>query len=95
MDAIKQLIDLNDVPERSLKRRFKAATGDTLIGHLQNLRIEEAKKQLEQGDSSIEEVSEEVGYMDISFFRRLFKRLTGLSPGQYRRMFKSMKLSEI
>jgi YesN/AraC family two-component response regulator len=43
----------------------------------------------------IEEVSEEVGYMDISFFRRLFKRLTGLSPGQYRRMFRSMKLSEV
>jgi transcriptional regulator GlxA family with amidase domain len=95
MDAIKQLVNLNDVPERSLKRRFKAATGDTLIGPLQNLRIEAAKKQLEQEDLPIEEVSEEVGYMDISFFRRLFKRLTGLSPGQYRRMFRSMKLSEV
>ena len=89
MDAIKHLVNLNEVPERSLKRRFKAATGSTLIGHLQNLRIEESKRLLEQEDLPIEEVSEEVGYMDVSFFRRLFKRLTGLSPGQYRRMFKS------
>jgi transcriptional regulator GlxA family with amidase domain len=94
MDAIKQLVSMNEVPERSLKRRFKAATGDTLIGHLQNLRIEQAKKLLEQEDSPIEEVSEEIGYMDVSFFRRLFKRLTGLSPGQYRRMFQPIKLKE-
>ena len=94
MDAIKQLINMSEVPERSLKRRFKAATGNTLIGHLQNLRIEESKRLLEQGDLPIEEVSEEVGYMDVSFFRRLFKRLTGLSPGQYRRMFLPMALSE-
>jgi transcriptional regulator GlxA family with amidase domain len=94
MDAIKQLVSMNEVPERSLKRRFKAATGDTLIGHLQNLRIEQAKKLLEQEDSPIDEVSEEIGYMDVSFFRRLFKRLTGLSPGQYRRMFQPMKLKE-
>ena len=93
MDAIKQLINMSEVPERSLKRRFKAATGNTLIGHLQNLRIEESKRLLEQEDLPIEEVSEEVGYMDGSFFRRLFKRLTGLSPGQYRRMFRPMELS--
>ena len=93
MDAIKQLINMNEVPERSLKRRFKAATGNTLIGHLQNLRIEASKRLLEQEDLPIEEVSEEVGYLDVSFFRRLFKRLTGLSPGQYRRMFRPMELS--
>jgi len=94
MDAIKQLINMIEVPERSLKRRFKAATGNTLIGHLQNLRIEESKRLLEQEDLPIEEVSEEAGYMDVSFFRRLFKRLTGLSPSQYRRMFQPINLSE-
>ncbi|MGD2172634.1 MAG: helix-turn-helix domain-containing protein [Gammaproteobacteria bacterium] len=88
IDAIKQIVALSDVPERSLKRRFKAATGSTLIEYLQNLRVERAKQLFEAGDLPIEEVSAEVGYQDVSFFRRLFKRLTGLSPGQYRRMFR-------
>jgi YesN/AraC family two-component response regulator len=43
----------------------------------------------------IEEVSAEVGYMDVSFFRRLFKRLTGLSPGQYRNMFKVVDIVDV
>jgi transcriptional regulator GlxA family with amidase domain len=93
IDAIKQMVAMIDVPERSLKRRFKSATGSTLIGHLQNLRIEQSKKLLEDGDTPIEEVSAEVGYMDVSFFRRLFKRLTGLSPGQYRRMFQPVEMT--
>ena len=91
IDAIKQIVAMIDVPERTLKRRFKSATGTTLIEHLQNLRIEQAKKLLEKGDTPIEEVSAEVGYLDVSFFRRLFKRLTGLSPGQYRRMFQPIE----
>ncbi len=93
IDAIKQLLGEIDVPERSLKRRFKAATGSTLIEYLQNLRIEEAKRLLEQEELPIDEVSEAVGYLDISFFRRLFKRLTGLTPGQYRRMFQPLQLA--
>ncbi len=91
IDAIRQLLEEVEVPERSLKRRFKAATGSTLIDYLQNLRIEEAKRLLEQGDMPIDAVSEAVGYLDISFFRRLFKRLTGLPPGQYRRMFQPLQ----
>lgn len=75
------------IPERSLKRRFKAATGLTLIDYLQNLRIEEAKRLLETSARSADEISFEVGYEDASFFRRLFRRRTGLSPVQYRRVF--------
>jgi transcriptional regulator GlxA family with amidase domain len=76
------------IPERSLKRRFKAATGLTLIDYLQNLRIEEAKRLLEASVRSADDISFEVGYEDASFFRRLFKRRTGLTPVQYRRVFK-------
>ena len=94
IDAIRQLVEEIDVPERSLKRRFKAATGATLIEYLQNLRIEEAKRLLEQGELPIDEVSAAVGYLDISFFRRLFKRLTGLTPSQYRRMFQPLRLAQ-
>lgn len=87
IDAIKQVTQRTDVPERTIKRRFKAATGSTLIEYLQNLRIEQAKHLLENSTTAIEEISAEIGYLDVSFFRRLFKRLAGLSPGRYRRMF--------
>jgi transcriptional regulator GlxA family with amidase domain len=66
------------------------ATGTTLIGHIQNLRIEEAKHLLETASASFEQISAEVGYENLAFFRRLFKRSTGLTPGQYRRMFRPL-----
>jgi transcriptional regulator GlxA family with amidase domain len=87
IDAIGRVVALAKLPERTLKRRFKAATGSPLIEYLQNLRIEEAKRLLEMGALPVEEISAEVGYADVSFFRRLFKRLTGLRPNEYRRMF--------
>jgi len=89
-NAIKRVVKLSKIPERTLKRRFKAATGVTLINYLQNLRIEAAKRQLESGQLPVDEISVEVSYQDASFFRRLFKRRTGLTPSQYRRMFQPM-----
>jgi transcriptional regulator GlxA family with amidase domain len=71
-----------------LKRRFKVATGSSLIERTQDLRVEEAKRLLEAGTMPVDEISVAVGYEDASFFRRLFKRRTGLTPSQYRRMFK-------
>jgi transcriptional regulator GlxA family with amidase domain len=86
--AIAGVVAASGIPERSLKRRFKMASGSTLIGFIQNLRIEEAKRLLETGRLSFEAISAEVGYENPAFFRRLFKRSTGLTPGQYRRMFR-------
>lgn len=88
-DAVNQVVDRSGIPERSLKRRFKSATGVSLIEYIQNLRIEEGKRLLETGLLPVEEISAEVGYSDASFFRRLFKRLVGLTPRTYRRMFGS------
>lgn len=76
------------LPERSLKRRFKTATGTTLIAQVQNLRIEEAKRLLETSSDPADEIAALVGYDNAAFFRRLFKRCTGLTPGAYRRMFR-------
>lgn len=76
------------IPERSLKRRFTAATGSTVIGYMQNLRIEEAKRLLETGDMSFDDIAAAVGYENPAFFRKLFKRCAGLTPGHYRRMFR-------
>ena len=86
--AIQRVIELSGIPERTLKRRFKKAAGSSLIEHLQNLRVEEAKRLLEAAAMPVDEISFEVGYEDPSFFRRLFKRRTGLTSSQYRRMFK-------
>jgi len=86
--AVAAVVAVSGTPERSLKRRFTAATGSTLIGYVQNLRVEEAKRLLEMESLSSEEISASVGYENPAFFRRLFKRSTGLTPGQYRQMFK-------
>ena len=86
-NAISQVVRQADIPERTLKRRFRAATGTTLIEYLQNLRVEEAKRLLEASQTAVDEISVQAGYEDPSFFRRLFKRRTGLTPSQYRRMF--------
>lgn len=87
-NAVTQVVEQAKIPERTLKRRFKAATGATLIEYIQNLRIEEAKTLLETEQMPVDDISVAVSYEDVSFFRRLFKRLTGLTPSQYRRMFK-------
>lgn len=84
---VTRVVSVTRMPARSLKRRFKTATGTTLIAYVQNLRIEEAKRLLEEGDMPLEEIAVSVGYENAAFFRRLFRRSTGLLPGQYRRMF--------
>ena len=86
--AVAAVVEECGIAERSLKRRFTAATGSTVIGYIQNLRIEEAKRLLESGDSSSDDIAPAVGYENPAFFRRLFKRSTGLTMGQYRRMFR-------
>lgn len=87
-DAIAMAVARSGIPERTLKRRFKSATGITLIDYLQSVRVEHAKQLLESSATAVEEISAGAGYEDASFFRRLFKRSTGLTPAQYRRMFK-------
>ncbi len=89
-DAVTQVVAVSGIPERTLKRRFKAATGTTLIGYVQNLRVEEAKRQLETEAMSFEAIAADLGYENLAFFRRLFKRATGLTPGQYRKMFRPL-----
>lgn len=72
---------------RSLERRFRQATGVTPLVYLQQLRIENAKRLLEEGIRNVNEIAWEVGYEDISFFRKVFVRLTGLRPREYQQRF--------
>jgi transcriptional regulator GlxA family with amidase domain len=87
-NPVEQMVQHSGLPARTFKRRFRAATGETPIAYVQRLRVERAKRRLEQGGASIEEISWAVGYEDPASFRRLFKRLTGLTAGEYRRRFR-------
>jgi len=69
---------------RNFDRRFIKATGNTPVEYLQRVKVEVAKKTLEKGRKSIFEVMYEVGYSDDKAFREVFKKITGVSPLDYR-----------
>lgn len=84
---VEEMVRLSGLPERTFKRRFAKATGLSPLHYVQHLRIDKAKRQLERTRAPADEISVSVGYEDPAFFRRLFKRLTGVSPGAYRRIY--------
>ncbi|MDF1613237.1 GlxA family transcriptional regulator [Stygiobacter electus] len=75
------------ISRRNFDRRFKRATGNTPAEYLQRVKIEAAKKSFETTAKSVKEVMFEVGYTDSNAFRCAFKRITGLSPIQYRNKY--------
>ena len=75
------------LPATTFARRFREATGLTPIAYVQTLRIEEAKQLLEATEASVASIGQDVGYEDTAYFRRLFKRKTGLTPAEHRKMF--------
>ena len=87
-NPIEQAARISGIPERSFKRRFKSATGHAPIDYVQRLRVEEAKRWLERTQAPVDEIGWKVGYEDPAFFRRLFKRITGVTAGAYRRKFR-------
>jgi transcriptional regulator GlxA family with amidase domain len=85
---VDQLVARSGLAERTFKRRFTEATGLSPLAYVQRIRIDEAKRRLERTEDSVEAVGRHVGYEDAAFFRRLFKRTTGLGPGVYRRRYR-------
>jgi transcriptional regulator GlxA family with amidase domain len=92
---VAEMVRRSGLTPRTFKRRFRAATGETTISYVQRIRIERAKRALETGNAPIEEISWAVGYEDAASFRRLFKRLTGVTPGEYRRRFQLPDLPHV
>jgi transcriptional regulator GlxA family with amidase domain len=86
-NPVDEMIRRSGLPERTFKRRFTKAAGVPPIEYVQRLRVEDAKRRLERTDEAVDEIGWKVGYEDPAFFRRLFKRTTGLPPGVYRRRF--------
>jgi transcriptional regulator GlxA family with amidase domain len=72
---------------RNFTRRFRQATGEPPITYLHKLRINCARQLLETDFKSVQQVCYEVGYEDIPFFRKIFKRYTGLAPKEYKQRF--------
>lgn len=67
----------------SLCRNFKETYGDTVLNHINNLRIRDAKAHLREQNLSITQISESLGFTSIHYFCRLFKKETGLTPKEY------------
>lgn len=84
---IDELCDKVGIGRRTFERRFKKATSNTIIEYMQRVKIEAAKKELESGSKTVHEVMYNVGYNDINTFRDVFKKITGLSPADYRNKY--------
>lgn len=85
--SIDALADRVGLGARTFKRRFKQATNENPINYVQRLRVEHVKDKLEKTTETINNIVWSVGYEDLSSFRQLFKRFTGLTPKEYRQKF--------
>lgn len=85
--TVDQLANMLALGRRSLERRFKKATSNTVTEYIQRVKIEVAKKSFESSRKNISEVMYDVGYADIKAFRTIFRKVTGLSPIEYRNKY--------
>lgn len=82
---LSELAEALAIHPRTLSRRFVASMGMTPVQYLQALRMEAAKRMLARSDRKVDRVAYLVGYSDPGFFKTLFQKQTGLTPGEYRR----------
>lgn len=88
LSPVEGMAEVCGIPERSFKRRFQKATGYAPLEYVQELRLSRARELLEQTAKAVDDIALEVGYENPTFFRRLFKRKIGITPGAYRRKFR-------
>src|SRR5262249_726737 len=88
--SIDELAQHAGMSRRNFLRRFKAATGAMPGAYLQMLRIAAARQMLEEGEPSVQKVGSAVGYDNVTFFRQIFRRHTGVTPAEYRSRFKPL-----
>jgi transcriptional regulator GlxA family with amidase domain len=86
-NPVASMVAHSGLSPRTFTRRFRAATGYAPIDYVQTLRIEEAKQLLEAEKTPVDQIAFEVGYEDPNSFRRIFKRLVGVTPARYRQRF--------
>ena len=82
------------IGRRSFERRFKKATNNTVVEYMQRVKIEAAKRSFESSRKNINEVMFDVGYTDTKAFRTIFKKITGLTPVEYRNKYNKQGMVE-
>ncbi|MBW3470267.1 GlxA family transcriptional regulator [Arthrospiribacter ruber] len=85
--SIEEICDIFSVNRRTFERRFKKATANSPIEYIQRVRVEAAKKLLEEGFKTVSEIVFDVGYTDMKAFRDVFKKVTGTTPNEYKSKF--------
>jgi len=85
--SVDALADEVAVGRRSFERRFKRATNNSVLEYIQRVKIEAAKRSFEVSRKNITEVMFDVGYSDTKAFRAIFKKVTGLTPVEYRNKY--------
>lgn len=85
--TVETLADKVAVGRRTFERRFKQATNNSVLAYIQRVKIESAKRQFECSRKNITEVMFDVGYTDTKAFRTIFKKITGLTPVEYRNKY--------
>ncbi|HEX8461636.1 MAG TPA: helix-turn-helix domain-containing protein [Segetibacter sp.] len=85
--TVDQLASMFAIGRRNLERRFKKATSNTVVEYMQRVKIEAAKMSLETSRENVNEVMYKVGYTDTKAFRTTFKKITGISPIEYRNKY--------
>lgn len=91
--AVEEIADKFAIGRRHFVRRFKKATNNTPSEYIQRVKIEAAKKELENSPKHVSEVMYEVGYTDMKAFRQVFKKITGLSPMEYKNKYNRQAIS--
>ena len=84
---VDELAEKVALSRRTLERRFKKATSNTVSEYIQRVKVEAAKRDLETSRKNVNEVMYQVGYSDTKSFRNTFKKITGLTPIDYRNKF--------
>jgi transcriptional regulator GlxA family with amidase domain len=90
--SVEELADKFSIGRRSFERRFKQATNNTVLEYMLRIKVEAAKRSFERSRKNIGEVMQDVGYTDTKAFRTIFKRITGLTPAEYRNKYNKMAL---
>lgn len=91
--TIDELADKTSISRRTFERRFQKATNNSVLEYINRVKIEAAKRSFEASRKNINEVMFDVGYSDTKAFRSMFKKITGLSPIEYRNKYNKLALA--
>ncbi|MDO3641010.1 GlxA family transcriptional regulator [Mucilaginibacter sp. L3T2-6] len=85
--SVDKICEQLSIGRRTFERKFKKCTGNSITEYIQRVKVEFAKKQLEAGKKTVNEITYETGYNDADAFRKVFKKFTDLSPADYRKKY--------